>query len=155
MAMVKNLVSSFGDPVPSDPNNRAFPTPEALAAASDEQLAGARLGYRGPYIQELAQRVVDGTLDLELFEHPNQSTEALQKGLLMIKGVGPYAARTLMMLLGRYEHLAFDTVMRDFLSRKYGLGDQPTLEDAERIYGGWGKWKYLAYWYDIWSEVDD
>ncbi len=152
--MVGNLVTSFGNPYPPNPALRTFPTPEALAAASDEQLIGARLGYRAPYIQELARQVVEGKLDLAALENSDLSTEELQTALLKIKGVGPYAAHTLLMLLGRYEHLAYDTVMRDFLSAKYVLGDKPTLEDAKRIYDGWGKWKFLAYWFEIWSGVD-
>jgi 3-methyladenine DNA glycosylase/8-oxoguanine DNA glycosylase len=151
-SMVQNLVNTFGEPFPRDPDQRTFPKPAALAAASEAQLTTARLGYRGPYIRELASRVVDGSLDLSGLEDPLLPTEVLQKELLRIKGVGPYAAHTLLMLLGRYEHLAYDTVMRDFLSRKYNLGAKPTLADANRIYGHWGKWKFLAYWFDIWSE---
>ena len=88
-------------------------------------------------------------LDLNNLENPDLPTEELQKALRKIKGVGPYAAHTLLMLLGRYGRLAYDTVMRDFLRAKYDLGDKPTLEDANRIYEEWGKWKFLAYWFEI------
>ena len=65
-----------------------------------------------------------------------------------IKGVGPYAAATILMILGRYEHLAIDSEMRAFVSKKY-YPDQPITEAQIRaIYAPWGKWQYLAYWFD-------
>ena len=151
-AMVRSLVNSLGEPFPGDPEQKTFPTPSALAAATINELEGARLGYRLSYIQGLARQGADGVLDLTRFEDPQFPSDEMKKQLLKIKGVGPYTAHTLMMLLGRYEHLAYDTVMRDFLSRKYGLGDKPTPADAHRIYAPWGKWKFLAYCYDLWSE---
>jgi hypothetical protein len=53
------------------------------------------------------------------------------------------------MLLGRYEFLGFDTEMRDFIARRYNSGQIPTEKQAFAIYERWGRWKYLAYWFDI------
>jgi 3-methyladenine DNA glycosylase/8-oxoguanine DNA glycosylase len=154
-SMVGNLVASLGDPFPGDPNLRAFPTPQAIAAADPTLLTQARLGYRAPYIHTVAQQVVSGELDLSKFEDPELPTAVVREMLLAIKGVGNYAAHTLLMLLGRYEHLAFDTAMRDFVGRKYFSGRQPTEEEAFEIYHEWQDWKYLAYWFDIWSDEPD
>jgi 3-methyladenine DNA glycosylase/8-oxoguanine DNA glycosylase len=148
-SMVRNLVEAFGEPFPLDPSFRAFPTPEAIAGASQELLAAARLGYRGPYISKLAQDVANGDLDIRSFEDPDISTEDLRKNLLRIKGIGRYAAATLLMLLGRYEYLGYDTEMRDFIARRYLSGENPSEKEAYAIYKRWGKWKYLAYWFDI------
>lgn len=148
-AMVRGLVDGLGEPGP-DPSARAFPTPQAVADASARRLESARLGYRAPYVKELAERVVCGSLDLEALRDPAMSLEDTRRRLLDIKGVGPYAAATLLMLLGRYEHIAVDSVFRAFVSRRYFDGHRPTDEQARAVYEPWGRWKYLGYWHDLW-----
>lgn len=150
--MVSALVDTLGEPYPSDGALRAFPTPQAIAAMpTDEFALAVRLGYRGPYIHALASQVVSGSLDLETLRDPTIPTGDLRKRLLAIKGVGAYAAATLLMLLGRYDDLAVDTEFRQFVREKY-LGGQPVAdEEARAIYEDWGAWKYLAYWFDITS----
>jgi 3-methyladenine DNA glycosylase/8-oxoguanine DNA glycosylase len=154
--MVRRLVSAFGAPYPGDPALRAFPTAEAVAAASPEAFAEAvRMGFRTPYVHTLAQRVASGELDLEALRDPGFSTPELRKKLMGIKGVGPYAAAPLLMLLGRYDELAVDTAFREFVSRKYFAGHQPGDKEAQAIYADWGPWKYLAFWFDIWQGYAD
>jgi 3-methyladenine DNA glycosylase/8-oxoguanine DNA glycosylase len=150
--MVMEVVNAFGEAYPADPSLHAFPLPQAIAAVSLEQFTQrVRLGYRAPYIYELAQRVAGGELDLEALKNTLMPTSELKKELLAIKGVGNYAAATLLMLLGRYDELAVDTVFRTFVSQKYFAGEQPSDALAKAVYEEWGKWKYLAYWFDIWE----
>ena len=62
--MVQALVDLFGDPLwsgplPRDVGRRAFPTPASIAQADVETLRqDARLGYRAPYVLELARRSI-------------------------------------------------------------------------------------------------
>lgn len=150
--MISEVVQSFGEAYPADPSQHAFPLPEAIASiALEEFTQRVRLGYRAPYIHELARRVNAGELDLERLKKTNMPTPELKKELLAIKGVGNYAAATLLMLLGRYDELAIDTVFRTFVSQKYFEGEQPNDAMAKAVYDDWGKWKYLAYWFDIWE----
>lgn len=152
--MIAALVGALGDPLPGDPARRAFPTPEAMAAAPPELFTEvARFGYRGPYVAELARRVTSGELDLEALLHSDRPTAELKKELLAIKGVGPYAAATLLMLIGRYDVIAYDTVFRDFVSGRYFGGERPDPKTMMAVYDDWGTWKYLAYWLELW--VDD
>jgi len=154
--MVEGLVQALGTPYPGDPSLRAFPTPEAIAAAPSKTFTETvHLGYRGRYIHELAAQVVAGILDLNALQDPTLSTPVLKKKLLAIKGVGNYAAATLLMLLGRYDALAIDTVFRDFVSKKYFEDRIPSEEEARSIYASWGKWQYLAYWFDLWQGLDE
>lgn len=154
--MVQDLVDAFGAPYPGDTTRRAFPTPEALAAVPREAFAEAvDLGYRAPYVHELAQRVARGNLDLETLSGADQSTAELKRTLLSIKGVGHYAAATLLMLLGRYNELAVDSVFRHFVSERYFDGDRPSDAAAKAMYDDWGEWKYLAYWFDLWNGPDE
>ena len=121
-AMTRALCEALGEPLPGDAARRAFPTPEAIAGAPLDTLTAARFGYRGPYVAELARRVVAGELDLEGLTNSKLPTPELLRALLGIKGVGPYAAATLLMLLGRYDALGSDTVLRDFVSAQYFAG---------------------------------
>ena len=148
--MTSELVDALGEPYPFDGGLRAFPTPEAVAATSPEAFGEAvRLGYRGPYVHELACRAAAGSLDLEALRDPGVPTPELRKRLLAIKGVGSYAAATLLMLLGRYHDLAVDTEFRQFVSEKYFAGQRVSDAEAKAVYDDWGRWKYLAYWFDI------
>ncbi|HEX9921941.1 MAG TPA: hypothetical protein VGD99_04715, partial [Anaerolineae bacterium] len=118
--MVDRLTAKLGDAFPGRSDWQAFPTPAAIAAAGPEFLKEETgLGYRSPYVWELAVGIVDGRYDLTTFEDPNLSAVDLLKALRQIKGVGAYAAATILMLLGRYEHLAIDSELRAHVSRKY------------------------------------
>lgn len=150
MRMVDGLVRTFGERYHGAPALRAFPTPEAMAAAPAKTFTETvRLGYRGDYIHTLAKRVASGELDMDVFRDSKTPSHELKKELLSIKGVGNYGAATLLMLLGRYDELAMDTVFREFVSKKYFNGHRPSDKEAQAIYQDWGKWKYLAFWFDI------
>jgi 3-methyladenine DNA glycosylase/8-oxoguanine DNA glycosylase len=151
-SMVAGLVNMYGRPMPNQPQRRAFPKPGMIAARSkDAFIESVRMGYRAPYVHELATRVAAGKLDLEALRDPEMSTSQVKKQLLAIKGVGNYAAATLLMLLGHYDELAIDTVCRDFVTKKYFDGTPPTDDQIHEIYAPWGRWKYLAYWFDLWT----
>ena len=154
--MVQGLVSAHGACYPGDADIRAFPTPQVIAALAPDAFAGTvRLGYRADYIHTLAVRVASGELKLEAWQDAATPTPDLKKALLDIKGVGNYAAATLLMLLGRYDELAVDTAFRRFVSRKYFDGQPPSDDEARAVYEDWGRWKYLAYWFDIWQGFDE
>ena len=159
-AMVRSLVQLLGEPGPlsgtegeSFPNS--FPTPAAIAGAPGRALDAARLGYRAPYVREIAERVAGGELDLEGLRDGGAGTDEVRRVLLGIKGVGSYAAATMLMLLGRYDHLAVDSVYRTFVGQRYFDGRLPSDREAEQVYARWGRWKYLGYWFDLWQGADE
>ena len=148
--MVAHRVAALGDPYADHPTLRTFPTPQAIACTTPDVFTKmGPLGYRGAYIYRLAQQVASGDLDLEALRDPSIPAEVLKRRLLAIKGVGPYAAHTLLMLLGHYEELAIDAEVRAFVARKYLKGKTPNDKEMRAVYEGWGKWRYLAYWFDI------
>ena len=150
--MVNGLVNTLGEPFSGDPLLKTFPNPQVLAAAAPQVFSETvRLGYRSEYVHLLARQTAAGELDLESLRSSSLSTMELKKELLKVKGIGNYAAATLLMLLGRYNELPMDTVFRSFMQRKYFNGEKVPDEKAAEIYQDWGEWKYLAYWYDLWS----
>jgi len=150
--MVEALVSRFGPPLPADPTRHAFPAPDQLAATDVDTLrAETRLGYRAPYVLELARQVAGGALDLEGLKTSNVPTPELRQQLLAIKGVGDYAAANLLMLLGRYDFIPVDSWARKMVSQEWYDGQPVGRAEVEAAFERWGAWKGLAYWLWDWS----
>ena len=148
--MVKALVAHFGSPLPADPTRHAFPTPDQLAATDEATLrSAARLGYRAPYVLELARSVE--TLDLEALKAADISTAQLRKRLLAIKGVGEYAMANLLMILGRYDFVPVDSWALKMVSHEWYGGEPVSRAEVESAFERWGEWKGLAYWFWDWS----
>lgn len=147
-AMTARLVAMLGEPHPTDPTLRTFPAPEAVASNEAVLVERVRLGYRNVSVLSIARRIVSGELDLELLHNSDLPTSELRKRLLALPGVGPYAAATLLMILGRYDELGIDTELRNHVSRKYFNGGTVTEKQMRSVYEHWDRWRYLAYWFD-------
>ena len=148
--MIDELVGRFGAPAQQG-GPRAFPTPARLAAAAPDQLRACGLGYRGPYIQRLSRAIVEGRLDLVKFEQFTGPTASLHKALQALDGVGPYAASSLCMLLGRYDCLAADSEMRRFLQEAHPRRNWTPARVAAH-YKRHVPWQFLVYWFELWSQ---
>lgn len=150
--MVRELVESFGAPFPGRPALRAFPTPQAISEVTNKEFRRCvNLGYRADYVYELSVSLAKGKLNLEILLDRSLPTSEVKKHLLSIKGVGNYAAASMLMLLGRYDQIPVDTVFRDFMKSKYFRGKDFSEGRGLEIYEEWGDWKYLAYWYEMLS----
>jgi N-glycosylase/DNA lyase len=99
-AMSLALRTRFGEPVAGSAVN-AYPTPAALAAASEAQLRGCGLGFRAPHLRETARRIAAGEVDLDALA--GLETEALCVELCRLPGVGRKIANCV--LLFAYERL--------------------------------------------------
>ena len=110
---------------------RAFPSPEQLGRASEEELKACSLGYRVPYIIKSARMVAEGAVDLEACRE--LSDEELFEVLLKFPGVGPKVANCVS-LFGYYRIAAFpvDVWIARIIDQQYG-GDFPF-----HLYEGFG-----------------
>ena len=153
MRMVGALVEHLGEPAPGatdGPLGRAFPTPEAMAEAQGVRFTReiVRAGYRGAYLRTLAASVASGELDLEELgtasadELPDDEVE---RRLLALPGVGPYAAAHVMMLLGRYSRLILDSWTRPKYAQLTGAR-QAKDSTIERRFRRYGRYAGLAFW---------
>jgi 3-methyladenine DNA glycosylase/8-oxoguanine DNA glycosylase len=150
--MVEALVSQFGDPLPLDRSRRTFPTASQVAALDDQTLRSVgRLGYRAPYVLELARGVAYGDLDLEGLQSADEPTEQLRARLLEIDGVGSYSAANLLILLGRYDFIPVDSWARRVVSHEWHGGEPVRSVEVEAAFERWGRWKGLVYWFWEWS----
>src|SRR6185312_6384411 len=73
----------------------------------------AKMGYRGPYVKQIATKVAAGSLDLEaLLARGVHSDEEVEAALLELPGIGPYAAAHVMQIVGRHRRLVLDSWTR-------------------------------------------
>lgn len=152
LRMASALVGLFGEPESSQPARRSFPTPPRLAQASvDELRSAARLGYRAPYVKELAQKVAAGEVPLEDLKTTEMPTPELRKYLLGLKGVGGYAAANLLMLLGRYDDIPIDSWALKLVSHEWYAGQPVSPAEVKAAFARWGEYQGLAYWFWNWD----
>ncbi len=152
--MVNALVEHLGEKAPgappTGPYGRAFPTPEAMAAAPEpfyKKVAGA--GYRGPYLKTLSTDVVRGRVDLEALARVSREDlpdEEVAAQLQALPGVGPYAAAHIMLMLGRYDRLILDSWTRPTYARRLGKKRPISDRSIERRFKRYGRYAGLAFW---------
>jgi N-glycosylase/DNA lyase len=158
-AIVEHLGVRAAGPRSDGPWGRAFPSPEAMAAAGEDFYRGiARAGYRGAYLISLSRSVADGRLDLEALgrtPRDDLSDEDVEVMLLALPGVGPYAAAHIMMTIGRYSRLILDSWTRPTYARLVGRS-AVTDRAIERRFKRFGPYAGLAFWLFLTrSWVDD
>jgi len=143
-----NRVAELGDPA-AEERHRAWPTPEQVAAAGPEWLREkCRLGYRSPYVAELASRLVSGDLDTGPIERNELDGPETRRFFLSVKGIGKATANLLAILYGHYDQLSIDSATYNFVGGKYFDGEKPTDHQITALYEPFGEWAALAYWYD-------
>lgn len=151
--MVGAIVEHLGERAPGAPAvgpwGRAFPTPAAMAEAGEPfYREKARAGYRGRYLIALARSVAEGPLDLEAMAAATPEElpdDELERRLLALPGVGPYAAAHIMLTMGHYSRLILDSWTRPKYARLVGkrsVADR-TIERRFRRYGPYAG---LAFW---------
>jgi 3-methyladenine DNA glycosylase/8-oxoguanine DNA glycosylase len=146
-----NLIAAFGELL-AGTGFKAFPAPARIAASNPESLrAEIRVGYRAPYIHELAVRVASGDLDLESYKTASLPTLELRKELMKIAGVGPYAAANLLMILGRSDFIPIDSYAMKMVSLEWYKGKPVTAKQVEKRFEKWGEFKGLAFWFWDWK----
>lgn len=152
-ALVEHLGEPASDAPPETPYGRSFPTPDAMATAGEDFYRDVvKAGYRGRYLHTLARSVAGGDLDLEALGSASPEElpdDELERRLISLPGVGPYAAAHVMMMLGRYSRLILDSWTRPKYARLTGEESVTDAEIRSRFqryeeYAGLAFWLYLT-----------
>ena len=155
--MTADLVAELGEPYCGDTGGepkgqRAFPTASAMAVSDEVVLRDrVRLGYRAPFVLDLARAVDSGKIDLELLKTSSDSSAELHRRLMTIRGVDSYAAASVLLLLGRYDFVPVDSTARASVSKEWYGGQPVGAAEVEAAFERWGTWKGLVYWFWDWS----
>ncbi len=145
--MVELLVAKCG-------RGGAFPEPKDIARFEvDDLQRECRLGYRAKSIHALADGIASGSLDLARIADLSQSTAELFGSYRKLPGIGPYGAAHLLAMDGRHDFIAVDSEFRRFVRERHHKGRRVSDRTMLRRYTKWGRWKYLAYWSELWKSV--
>ncbi len=110
-----------------------FPTPDALAAATEEELRELNLGYRAPYVQRTAQMVSDGELtesDVTGADYP-----AVREELTEFVGVGQKVSDCVCLFsLSCLEAVPLDTWMHTAIEEHFPECEQGNYEDTSAAF---------------------
>jgi N-glycosylase/DNA lyase len=149
--MVRSLVRQFGRKFSDE--RWAFPTPEAIAAATESTLRSrSPVGYRAPYILAFARQVATGRVDPESWRTFRGETKELFDRIRSVRGIGPYAAGNLLKLLGRYDYLGLDAWVRKQYALLHHRGRPVGDRTIERAYAHYGRWRGLLFWLEMTKE---
>jgi DNA-3-methyladenine glycosylase II len=141
------LVGTYGTPVTLDGETLyAFPTPKALLEGGTDGLRAVKLSARkAEYIQDVALRVIDGSLGEAVLG--GMSDDDVVSELVKVRGIGVWTAQwVLLRALGRADAFpAGDLALKRVVSELYFNGsplDEQALTDfaAER----WSPYRGLA-----------
>jgi DNA-3-methyladenine glycosylase II len=129
------------------------PTPQQLIAADPDALRSAGLSRaKVAYLRDLAERVEDGELRLELLkELPDEEVSAQ---LTAVKGIGKWTADMFLMFnLGRPDVLPVgDLGIRNAMERLYDLPPKPGAAELIPIAEPWRPYRSLASLY-LWTSL--
>jgi len=139
-------INSAGRVVSSDSETRtetkSFPTPGSIAASNPDFIQEKiRVGYRASAIHDLAVRVASGKYDLEALKTSALPSLELRKELMTIKGVGPYAAANLLLILGRSDFIPIDSWALKLVSHEWYKGKPITAKEVGKRFERWGSIK--------------
>ena len=128
-------------------------TPASVAALSEEEMRGVGLSsQKASYIQDLASRIVDGSLDLESLS--SMDDEEVVSRLLPVKGIGIWTAQMFLIFsLGRLDVLPTEDLgLRTAVQRVYGLSHLPKKDDLVDLAGPWRPYCTVATLY-LWRSL--
>jgi N-glycosylase/DNA lyase len=130
--MQQALRREFGEPVEFDGGTyRAFPTPAALANASEADLRELNLGYRAPYVKRSAELVASGDADPESAR--GLPYEDAREYLTQFVGVGDKVADCILLFsLGYLEAVPLDTWIQTTIAEFYPDCDRGNYTDTSR-----------------------
>jgi N-glycosylase/DNA lyase len=142
-AMVTRMIAAFD-------RGGAFPDAAFLASLPERRLREElKVGYRAPFLHAFAARVDSGVLDLSTWEDPSRSDTEVMELIRAEKGFGPYAAETLLRLLGHHGHLGLDSWSRRKVAELRFRGRAVTDARVARLYAPFGRFAGLAFWLDV------
>ena len=122
-----------------------LPTPAELLATDAETLRGIGLSRaKAMYLHDLAERLVDGRLDLERLR--TLDDDAARAELIQVKGVGRYTADGVLMLALRRSDIwpAADLALRRAVERTWGLAAPASVADMDALGERFRPWRTLA-----------
>lgn len=123
----------------------AFPRPEGLAGAGEEDFRELGLGYRAKYLVRLARELSGGGLEQLEGRLKDCGDEEAEKVLMGLYGIGKKVADCICLFgLHRADFFPVDTHIRQIFSQHY-----PGGFPSERYRGNLGRIQQYLFYYDL------
>lgn len=122
-----------------------FPTPEKIAALSEDDVRSIGVGYRAPYIIKAAQAVLNG--DIKEEDLNNLDTPSARLKLLTLYGVGDKVCDCVLLFsLGKYDLFPADVWIKRVMEESFNTKDAKAI--GENLFGSYSGFaqQYLFYW---------
>jgi DNA-3-methyladenine glycosylase II len=152
----QRLAKKFGETLTIEGSTYyAYPTPQNIVKATTEDIRQCGLSQRkAEYIQQAAQLIVDGKLDLEHLKNHKDPQQIIAE-LDAIRGIGVWTVElTMLRGMQKLDALPADDFGIRRVISKYFCGGKPIkTAEAREIALAWGKWKGLAAYYLIVAEI--
>jgi DNA-3-methyladenine glycosylase II len=134
-----------------------FPSPKEILTKNLDELRAIGFSYaKGRYVQDLAQKILDGEVKFDKLDAMTNDEVAAE--LTAVKGIGEWTAHMfLMFCMGRSDVLPVgDLGVRNSMKVIYDLPAIPTAEDIRTIArkNHWHPYESIASWY-VWQSLDN
>lgn len=133
----------------------AYPTPEQILTKNEDELRAIGFSYaKARYVQDLAARILDGSVS---FEKLNMlSNEEVIAEFIKVKGIGEWTMHMfLMFCMGRSDVLPLgDLGIKNGIRALYGFENIPTPDQIREIAraNSWHPYESIASWY-VWQSL--
>ncbi len=126
------LAREFGTPVEFDGKTyHEFPTPQALADATEDELRDLNLGYRAPYVTKSAELLASGEASPD--DVRGKSYEDARDAMQVFVGVGDKVADcVLLFALDYLEAVPLDTWIQSAIEDHYPHCEQGSYKETSR-----------------------
>ena len=143
--IIESLCKNFGTHIEAD--YYSFPSADALAGLSVEDLDVIKSGFRAKYILDAANKVASGTLDLN--EIYNLSSADGRNVLKTVKGIGDKVADCILLFAyQKYDVFPKDVWIKRILNNLYNVDNSDFdcfITEKFGNFGGFAQ-QYLFYW---------
>lgn len=152
----KRLIKRFGDTL--DVNSTkyySYPTPQRLASVETKEFRNSGLSQRkAEYLKEISTLVAEGQMDLDKIKQYEKADDIIRE-LDSVRGIGVWTAElTMIRGMKKLEALPADDLgLRRVISQYYCDDNKITSYQARQIAENWGKWKGLAAYYLVMTDM--
>jgi DNA-3-methyladenine glycosylase II len=132
-----------------------IPTPQGLAALSDEQLRSVGMSrQKSASLRDLSEKVLSGLVDLEALS--TMPDEDVISSLVRVRGIGRWSAQMFLMFrLHRPDVLPVgDLGLVNAIQKVYGLRKRPAPERIHKLGEAWRPYRSVASWY-LWRSLEN
>jgi methylated-DNA-[protein]-cysteine S-methyltransferase len=132
---------------------RSFSAKHVLTTSTEDLRAVGLSRQKSSYIRDLAQKIVEQTLSLELLSH--QDDERVIQSLTQVKGIGRWSAQMyLIFQMGRLDVLPVDDLgLRKGVQKLHGLAEMPETKQIRELTAPWRPFRSIATWY-LWRSLE-